>query len=80
MLRFAGNVTIVLFVPSKGKAVLLLSIMHHDATTEGDQQIPEIALHYNKTKNDADNTDHLATMAILKNSMLDVAGVSTFVI
>ena len=59
---FAGNVTIVYSVPSKSKPVLLLSIMHHDATTEDDQQIPKIVLHYNKTKSGVDNTDHLATI------------------
>ena len=39
--------------------------MHHDATTEGDQQIPEI-VHYNKTKSDVVNTDHLATIFYIK--------------
>ena len=88
---FAGNVTMVSYVPSKGKAVLLLSTMHHDATTEGDQQKPEIVLHYNKTKSGVDNMDHLATIFSCKRktnrwpmvhfyNMLDVVGVAAFVI
>ena len=88
---FAGNVTMVSYVPSKCKAVLLLSTMHHDATTEGDQQKPEIVLHYNKTKSGVDNMDHLATIfsckrktnrwpMVLFYNMLDVAGVAAFVI
>ena len=65
--------------------------MHHDATTEGDQQKPEIVLHYNKTKSGVDNMDHLATIFSCKRktnrwpmdlfyNMLDVAGVAAFVI
>ena len=37
---FTGNVTLVAYVPSMGKAVLALSAMHHDASTAGDAQKP----------------------------------------
>ena len=46
---------------SRGKAVVLLSTMHHTATTEGEDQ-PEILLHYNKTKSGVCNMNHLATI------------------
>ena len=45
--------------------------MHHDATTEGDQQKPEIVLHYNKTKSGVDNMDHLATIFSCKRIPID---------
>ena len=56
---FSGNLTIVSYAPSRGKAVVLLSTMHHTATTEGEEDKTEIVLHYNKTKNSVDNMDHL---------------------
>ena len=40
------------------KQFVLLSTMHHTATTEGDDK-PE-TVHYNKTKSGVDNMDHLA--------------------
>lgn len=91
MFGFAGNLTIASYVPSKGKAVIMLSTMHHDASTEGDAQKPEIVLHYNANKSGVDNMDHLATIfsckrktnrwpMVLFYNMLDVAGVAAFVI
>ena len=47
---FSGNLTMVLYVPSRGKAVVLLSTMYHDTTTEGDEETPEIVLLYNKPR------------------------------
>ena len=58
---FSGNLAMVSYAPSRGTAVVLLSTMHHAATTEGEDK-PEIVLHYNKTKNDVDNMDHLVTI------------------
>ena len=89
--RFSGNLTIVSYAPLRGKAVVLLSTMHHTATTEGEEDKPEIVLHYNNTKSSADNMDHLATIfscrrksnpwpMVLFYNMLDVAGVAAFVI
>ena len=77
------------YVPSKGKAVVDLSTMHHDAATDGDVQKPEIILHYNYKTSGVDNMDHLATLLSCKRkmnrwpivlffNMLDVAGVATF--
>ena len=81
----------VSYSPSRGKAVVLLSTMYHTATTEGEEDKPEIVLHYNKTKIGADTLDHLATIfscrrknirwpMVLFYNMLDVAGVAAFVI
>ena len=88
---FADKLTISSYVPKKGKAVLTLSTMHHDDSTEGDAQKPSIILHYNAKKSGVDNMDHLATMLSCKRksnrwpmvlfyNMLDVAGVAGFVI
>ena len=51
----------VSYAPSRGKTVVLLSTMHHTATTEGEEKL-EMVLHYNKTKSGVDNMDHLATI------------------
>ena len=42
---FSGNLTMVSYAPSRGKAVVLLSTMHHIATTEGEDKL-EIVLQY----------------------------------
>ena len=60
----------VSYAPSRGKAVVLLSTMHHTATTEGEDKL-EIVLHYNKTKSDVDNMDHLATIFSCRKKTID---------
>ena len=52
ILGFAGNVTMTSYVLSKGKTVIVPSIMHHDAATDGDAQKREVILHYNSKKSD----------------------------
>ena len=42
---FTGDLTMVSYAPSRGKAVVLLSTKHHTATTEGEDK-PEIVLQY----------------------------------
>lgn len=59
---FSGNLTLVPYVPKKGKAVLLLSTQHHDGTTEGGDRKPEIILYYNAKKSGVDNMDHLCSI------------------
>ena len=65
--------------------------MHHDASTEGDAQKPEIILHYNQTKSGVDTLDHLATMftarrkvnhwpVVLFGNIIDVGAIAAFVI
>ena len=67
LFEFDENVTLASYVPKKGKAVLVIPTMYHDATSAGDGGKPEIILHYNHTKSDIDNMDHLATMFSCKN-------------
>ena len=47
---FSDQMTLVSYVPKKGKEVIVLSSMHHDKTVLGDQHKPEIIIHYNETK------------------------------
>ena len=89
---FDGNKTLVSYVPKKGKSVVLLSTMHHDnAITEGPKHKPEIIHHYNSTKSGVDNMDHLACIysckrktnrwpMVLFYNILDTAGIASFVI
>lgn len=36
--------------------------MHYDTTVEGDDQKPQLILHYNTTKSGVDKLDHLNTL------------------
>uniref|UniRef100_A0A8D0GYX9 PiggyBac transposable element-derived protein domain-containing protein n=1 Tax=Sphenodon punctatus TaxID=8508 RepID=A0A8D0GYX9_SPHPU len=54
---FQGGMTLVSYVPKKGKAVILLSSMHRDSTTSGSRSKPEIIEYYNKTKGGVDTCD-----------------------
>ncbi|XP_035664217.1 piggyBac transposable element-derived protein 4-like [Branchiostoma floridae] len=91
MFGFQDQLTLTSYVPSKGKAVLVLSSMHHDANIIGEQQKPEIIMHYNATKSGVDNLDHLATMhtcrrkinrwpMVLFFNLLDVAGIASLIV
>ena len=64
---FDNQLTLTSYVPKKGKAVILLSSMHHDDTVDAeDRQKPEIIQHYNKTKSGVDNLDHLVGLYSVK--------------
>ncbi|XP_013411025.1 piggyBac transposable element-derived protein 1-like [Lingula anatina] len=91
MFGFHDQLTLVSYVPARGKAVLALSTMHHDNSVSGDQQKPDIILHYNNTKSGVDNLDHLARMhtsrrkinrwpMVLFFNMVDIAGIAAFII
>ena len=88
---FKTKVTLVSYVPRQNKAVLAISTMHHDDNVEGDNQKPEIILHYNDTKSGVDNLDHLATLytsrrkvnrwpVVLFGNCLDVGAVADLII
>jgi len=88
---FAGEQSLVSYVPKPGKAVLLLSTLHHDMTVTGDQKKPEAILHYNASKSGVDNLDHLVSNytsrrkinrwpVVLFANMLDVSAVAAFII
>ena len=70
----------VSYAPSRGKAVVLLSTMHDIATTEGEEDKPEIVLHYNKNKSSVDNMDHLAYDLFLQKKKTITGQWSTFTI
>ena len=88
---FKDQVTLVSYVPKKNKFVKALSTMHHDTAVEGEDQKPEIIMHYNATKSGVDNLDHLCTLytcrrkvnrwpVVLFGNCIDVGAVAAFVI
>ncbi|GFN91821.1 PiggyBac transposable element-derived protein 4 [Plakobranchus ocellatus] len=89
---FQKDITLVLHVPKQGKAVILLSTMHHNKAVDLEQMgKPEINLYYNKTKGGVDSLDQLVHAYMSKRqtvrwplsfffNLLDVAGVASFVI
>ena len=88
---FKNKVTLVSYVPRQNKAVLTISTMHHNDNVEGDNQKPEIILHYNDTKSGVGNLDHLATLytsrrkanrwpVVLFGNCLDVGAVAALII
>jgi len=91
MFAFDDKLTLVSYVPRKGKNVMLLSTMHHDEKTGGEDRKPDIILHYNACKSGVDNMDKLVgtfsckckinrwPMAVFFN-VIDVAGVGALVI
>jgi hypothetical protein len=57
---FDRQLTLVRYVPKKGKAVILLSSMHHDKTINNEQKRkPDIILYYNSTKDGVDRMDQM---------------------
>jgi hypothetical protein len=91
LFTFDDKITLVSYVPRKGKNVTLLSTMHHDDKVEGEDRKPHIILHYNECKSGVDNMDKLVgtfscrrkidrwPMTVFFN-MIDVAGVGALVI
>jgi len=89
---FDNQLTLTSYVPQKGKAVILLSSMHHDATVVADKDNkPEIITYYNETKSGVDNLDHLIGLYKCKRktrrwpmtlfyNMIDTAAVAAYVI
>lgn len=89
---FDRQLTLASYVPKKGKAVILLSSMHQDATTDASQNSkPEIILHYNDTKSGVDNLDHLSRLYTCKRkikrwpmtiffNVVDCAAVAAYVV
>lgn len=60
---FDRQLTLVSYVPKKGRAVILLSSMHHDKAVDNDrQQKPEIILYYNDTKRSVDRMDQMLAL------------------
>lgn len=91
---FQKNITIVSYIPKKGKNVLLLSSLHHDNSIDkdtGDKKLPEIISFYNSTKGGVDVTDELsASYNVARNSrrwpltimfcLLNTAGINSQIV
>lgn len=57
---FDRQLTLVSYVPKKGRVVILLSSMHHDKAVNDEQKKkPDIILYYNKTKGGVDRMDQM---------------------
>ena len=55
---FTEKLTLCSYVPKKGRAVILLSSMHHDARiSDGEQRKPTLILDYNANKGAVDTID-----------------------
>jgi hypothetical protein len=67
---FDRQLTLTSYVPKKGKAVILLSSMHHDDAVDANNgNKPEIIAHYNATKSGVDNLDHLVGLYSCKRKV-----------
>ena len=89
---FDGLLTLVSYVPKKGRQVTLLSSMHHDTTVnEEAHKKPEIISYYNKTKGGVDRMDQMVRNYSCRSkinrwpmtfffNMIGVAGIAAFVV
>lgn len=91
---FQKDVTIVSYVPKKGKNVILASSMHFDNSIDertGDEKKPDIITFYNQTKSGVDLVDKMcATFNVQRNTrrwplvvffaMLNISGINSQVI
>lgn len=59
---FTKDITLMSHVPKKGKAVVLLSSMHHSKEIDPETQKPEIIALYNRTKGGVDSLDEKCTV------------------
>lgn len=88
---FTKELTLVSFVPSEKKAVILVSSMHHDRSFDNEVKKPTIIMDYNMTKGGVDSLDkqcanystarktHRWPMRILF-ALLDIVGVNSHVL
>ena len=89
---FDRQLTLTSYVPKKGKAVILLSSMHHDdEIDENHSKKPAIIMHYNATKSGVDNLRHFVRFYSCKRktnrwpmtmlfNIIDCAAVAAYVI
>ncbi|XP_066970873.1 piggyBac transposable element-derived protein 4-like isoform X3 [Macrobrachium rosenbergii] len=89
---FQKDVTLTSYVPKKGKNVVLLSTMHHDAAIDEstkEKRKPEIITFYNSTKGGVDTVDQLCSIYnVSRNTrrwpvtvfytILNVAGINAY--
>lgn len=88
---FQNKTTLVSYVPKKGRSVVLISSMHHDAQINQESQKPDIIECYNATKVGVDALDqkcvHFSTSRrtrrwpmVLFFQILNIAGVNSRVL
>jgi len=89
---FDRQLTLVSYVPKKGRAVILLSSMHLEKVVDEEQKKkPEIILYYNNTKGGVDRMNQMiATYSCRRKikrwpmtfffNMIDVAGIAAFTV
>lgn len=88
---FTNDRTLISYVPKKGKAVILISSMHHSKSTDPKTGKPEIISFYNSTKGGVDSLDQKCAtyntgrrtrrwpLAVFY-AVLNIAGVNSYVI
>jgi hypothetical protein len=88
---FKENLTLVSYSPKKGKAVILLSMMHHSVADNQQTGKPEMIMDYNATKGGVDTVDQLCSRYTVQRStrrwplsvffgLLDIIGINAMVI
>lgn len=89
---FHKDVTLTSYVPKKGKNVVLLSTMHHDAPIDEstkEKKKPEIITFYNSTKGAVDTVDQLCSiynvsrntrrlLVVVFYTILNIAGINAY--
>ncbi|KAM3624864.1 uncharacterized protein V6R79_002933 [Siganus canaliculatus] len=88
---FSSNMTMVSYVPKKGKAVVLLSTLHDDKAVDdsSEKKKPEVIQYYNQTKRGVDTLDQMVRNytcqrriprwpMVLWYNMLDVATLNAY--
>lgn len=94
MFGFQKNNTLVSYVPTKNKYVILLSSLHHDDNLDkstGEKKLPEIISFYNMTKGGVDTVDEMAgTYTVARNcrrwplrifyTLLDTGGINSQIV
>ena len=77
---FSGNMTMVSYVPKKGKAVVLLSTMHDDRAVDDNsvKKKPEVIQYYNQTKSGVDTMDQRRWPMVLWHNVPDVATLNAY--
>lgn len=90
---FFDHMTLVSYIPKKGKNVILLSTQHHNGEVHNERQDkkPEIILHYNRTKGAVDTLDQMVRtyscqrksrrwpMVFFQN-LIDIAALNAYVV
>ncbi|KAJ8914727.1 hypothetical protein NQ315_017437 [Exocentrus adspersus] len=78
MFAFQKHVTLVSYIPKKGKNVLLVSGIHYDDEIDKKTNKPEIIMEYNRTKGGVDSVDKCVQLMMFRE-ILDAGQWSFFI-